>query len=76
MNGTLQGRLVNELKLSGREVSRVSECLHPGAVSGGSQQGLLDRASRPESSFVAAGGVDLDEIFCREVVRTPARTTS
>lgn len=69
MNGTLQGRLVNELRTARVRSSQ--------AANRYIRQQYLPRhnasfsvAAREEpSAFVAATGVDLDEIFCREVVR-------
>jgi transposase len=69
MNGTLQGRLVNELKLAGaRSLEEANAYLrdrylpiHNGTFS--------VTAGDPDTAFVTAGGVDLEEIFCREVVR-------
>jgi len=69
MNGTLQGRLINELKLAGaRSLETANRYIrdrylvtHNHAFSVVPQE--------PESAFVAPEDAPLNEIFCRETVR-------
>jgi transposase len=70
MNGTLQGRLVNELKLSGAKSLEAANTYIRERYLVVHNKTFSIEPQDPVSSFVAAGGVDLDEIFCREVVRT------
>ena len=70
MNGTLQGRLVNELKLSGARSLEAANAYIRDRYLVVHNKTFSVEAKDPVSSFVAAGGVDLDEIFCREAVRT------
>ena len=70
MNGTLQGRLINELELSGaRSLEAANRYIRESYLVTHNQAFSVE-ARDPASSFVAADGVDLDEIFCREAVRT------
>src|SRR5437899_3304751 len=69
MNGTLQGRLVNELELAGaRSIEEANRYIRKSYLATHNQAFSVE-AQDPASSFVAADGVDLDEIFCREAVR-------
>jgi transposase len=69
MNGTLQGRLVNELKLSGaRSIAEANRYIRDSYLVTHDQAFSVE-ARDLASSFVAADGFDLDEIFCREAVR-------
>jgi hypothetical protein len=69
MNGTLQGRLVNELKLCGaRSMEEANRYIRESYLATHNQAFSIEPQD-PVSSFVAADGVDLAEIFCREVVR-------
>jgi transposase len=69
MNGTLQGRLINELKLSGaRSIAEANQYIRKSYLLTHNQAFSVE-AREPGSSFVAADGVDLDEIFCRETLR-------
>jgi transposase len=69
MNGTLQGRLVNELKLAGaRSIEAANRYIRDRYLEGHNQAFAVEPAEA-ESAFVARGEVDLDEIFCRETVR-------
>ena len=70
MNGTLQGRLVNELKLSGARSLEAANTYIRNRYLVVHNKTFSVEAKDPVSSFVAAEGVDLDEIFCREAVRT------
>jgi transposase len=69
MNGTLQGRLVNELELAGaRSLEAANAYIREQYLT--THDAAFSRAPRdPASAFVAADGVDLDEVFCRESVR-------
>jgi transposase len=69
MNGTLQGRLVNELKLAGaRSLVAANRYVRERYLVTHDQ--AFSRAPRDTASaFVSAAGVDLDEVFCREYVR-------
>jgi transposase len=73
MNGTLQGRLVNELKLAGatglEEANRyIREQYLPTH-----NTSFSVAPTDAESAFVAAEAIDLDEAFCRETVRQVGR---
>jgi hypothetical protein len=69
MNGTLQGRLINELELSGaRSLAEANQYIRESYLVTHNQAFSVE-AQDPASSFVAADGVDLDEVFCREAVR-------
>jgi transposase len=70
MNETLQGRLVNELKLSGARSLEAANTYIRDRYLVVHNKAFSVEAQDPLSSFVAADGVDLDEIFCREAVRT------
>jgi transposase len=69
MNGTLQGRLVNELKLAGaRSLEAANAYIRERYLP--THNEVFSSAPRdPASAFVAADGIDLDEVFCREFVR-------
>jgi transposase len=70
MNGTLQGRLINELELCGaRSLEEANRYIRESYLDTHNQAFSVEPRD-PASSFVAADGVDLDEIFCREAVRT------
>lgn len=68
-HGTLQDRLVNELKAAGiNEVDAANAYLREHYVS--KHNGNFAREPRnPESAFVSVGAVDLDQILCIEVQR-------
>jgi transposase len=70
MNETLQGRLVNELKLSGAKSLEAANTYIRERYLVVHNKTFSVEPKDAVSSFVAAGGVDLDEIFCREAVRT------
>lgn len=70
VNRTLQGRLVNELRVAGiqtleRANRYIEECfLAPYNAE------LSHSPADPASAFVTAGGADLDQILCHEETRT------
>jgi transposase len=69
MNGTLQGRLVNELKLAGaRSLEAANRYIRYHYLATHNQAFSVQPRER-ESAFVAAEDAPLDEIFCRETVR-------
>jgi len=69
MNGTLQGRLVNELTLCGaRSLEAANRYIRQRYLPGHNATFAVV-AREPESAFVPTGDVDLDELFCRESVR-------
>jgi transposase len=69
MNGTLQGRLVNELKLAGaRSLEAANRYIRNHYLATHNQAFSVQPRER-ESAFVAPEGAPLDEIFCRETVR-------
>jgi hypothetical protein len=73
LNGTLQGRVVNELRCAGiRELETANRYLRERYLPAHNEV-----FSRPpadaESAFVGAGQADLDEIFVIEEVRTVAK---
>jgi transposase len=73
MNGTLQGRLINELKLCGaRSIEEGNRYIRERYLATHNQAFSVE-AREPASLFVPADGADLDEIFCREVVRHVAK---
>lgn len=70
MNGTLQGRLIHELELCGaRSMDEANRYIRESYLTTHNEAFSVE-ARDPASSFVAADGVDLGEIFCREEVRT------
>lgn len=70
MNGTLQGRLINELELCGaRTLAAANRYIRESYLDTHNQAFAVEPRD-PASAFVAAEGVDLDEIFCRQSVRT------
>jgi transposase len=73
MNETLQGRLVNELALAGaRSIEEANRYIRESYLAT-HDQAFAVPPQDPAEAFVAACGVDLDEIFCRETVRTVGR---
>lgn len=70
MNGTFQGRLVNELRVAGvRTVEAANAYLHERFVP--QLNAEFQRApADPASAFVSAGPTDLDQILCHEEERT------
>jgi hypothetical protein len=69
MNGTLQGRLVNELELYGaHSIAEANRYIRDSYLVTHNLAFSIEPRD-PENLFVAADGWDLDEIFCRETVR-------
>ncbi len=70
MNGTIQGRLVNELRVAGiATVEAANRYLHERFVP--QLNAEFQRApADPASAFVSAAGTDLDQILCHEEERT------
>jgi transposase len=69
MNGTLQGRLVNELKLAGAQTIEAANKYLRDRYLSIHNETFSVAARDADTAFVAANGVDLDDIFCREIVR-------
>lgn len=70
VNRTLQGRLVNELRVAGiRTMERANRYLAEQFLPLHNAE-LTRAAADPESAFVTAGGADLEQILCHEEVRT------
>jgi transposase len=72
-NGTLQGRLVNELRVAGiRTVAGANQYLRERFIP--DYNATFGRApTDPTSAFVPVGASDLDQILCHEEERTVAR---
>lgn len=69
MNGTLQGRLVNELtRFKARTLEQANVYIREQYLPNHNQTFAV-AAREPESAFVAAEAAELDELFCREQVR-------
>lgn len=69
MNGTLQGRVVNELKLAGAcTITAANEYLRKHYLPIHNQKFSVEPRDS-ETAFVGATGADLDEVFSREFVR-------
>lgn len=73
MNGTLQGRLVNELKLAGARSLEAANAYIRERYLSSHNLAFAVEPREAEGAFVGADGVDLDEIFCREGVRQVGR---
>jgi transposase len=69
MNGTLQGRLVNELTLAGSRSLEDANTYIRDCYLAIHNQAFSVEPRETASAFVALDGADLDEIFCREVIR-------
>jgi len=69
MNGTLQGRLVNELTLAGACSLEAANVYIRDCYLTNHNKAFSVEPREAASAFVAADGADLDEIFCREAVR-------
>ena len=69
MNGTLQGRLVNELKLAGARSLEAANRYIRDHYLATHNQAFSVQPRETESAFVASEDAPLDEIFCRETVR-------
>jgi transposase len=73
VNGTLQGRLVNELRLAGiTTVAAANRYLH-GAFLADLNATFGRPPAEPASAFVPVGRHDLDQILCHEEERVVAR---
>src|SRR5262245_40127195 len=73
MNGTLQGRLVNELRVAGiRTVAAANRYLHDHFLSAFTAEFARPPAD-PASAFVPLGHVELDQILCVEQERVVGR---
>jgi len=69
MNGTLQGRLVNELALAGaRSIEEANRYIREEYLPRHNETFAVP-AREAESAFVPADGVDLDDVFSRQFVR-------
>jgi len=69
MNGTVQGRLVNELRTARvRSLEAANRYIREHYLPRHNASFAVP-AREAASAFVAAEGVDLDEVFCREVIR-------
>jgi hypothetical protein len=73
VNRTLQGRLVNELRIAGiRTLERANRYLQERFLPHYNAE-LSCPAADPASAFVTAGGVALEQILCHEETRTVAK---
>jgi hypothetical protein len=70
MNRTLQGRLINELKAHGIRTTEAANRYLADRYLNTHNESLGREAHDPESAFVPAGDIDLDEIFCIDTTRT------
>lgn len=69
MNGTLQGRLVNELALAAaRSIEEANRYIREAYLPRHNETFAVP-AREAESAFVPASGVDLDDVFSRQFVR-------
>lgn len=69
MNGTLQGRLVNELKATRARTIEAANAYIRDRYLATHNESFSVEPREAESAFVAAGQAPLDELFCRELVR-------
>jgi transposase len=69
MNGTLQGRLVNELKLARARSLEAANAYIRDSYLQGHNQAFAVEPRESDSAFVTRGEADLDEIFARETIR-------
>ena len=69
MNGTLQGRLVNELKLAGARTLEAANAYLRERYLPTHNERFSCAPRDSASAFVSAGAIDLDEVFCCEYVR-------
>src|SRR6266851_2267037 len=73
MNGTLQGRLVNELRVAGiTTVAAANRYLREGFLPAFNAE-FRRPATDPTSAFVPLGRVDLEQILCHQDARVVAR---
>jgi hypothetical protein len=64
INGTLQDRLINELRVAGiRTMEEANRYLREVFIPNYNRR-FAKAAACPESAFVSAGNVDLDQVFC------------
>lgn len=73
LNGTLQGRVVNELKAAGIDAIEAANGYLRARYLPIHNETFAHAPRDPEAAFVELGLVNLDEIFCEEVVRTVAK---
>lgn len=69
MNGTLQGRLINELELAGATSMEAANRYIRARYLATHNQTFSVAPRETESAFSPPGSASLDEIFCRETVR-------
>jgi hypothetical protein len=69
MNGTLQGRLVNELKLARARTLEAANAYIRDTYLEVHNRAFAVEPQDAESAFTSAGNADLDEIFARETIR-------
>lgn len=69
MNGTLQGRLVNELKATRARTIEAANAYIRDRYLATHNESFSVEPREAESAFVAADQAPLDELFCRELVR-------
>jgi transposase len=69
MNGTLQGRLVNELTLAGAKTLEAANAYIREHYLPTHNESFCVEPREAASAFVAVGQANLDELFCREQVR-------
>jgi transposase len=73
MNGTLQGRLINELKAAGiSDVQAANRYLRERYLPAHNEEFTCEPAD-PENAFVPLGDVKLDQIFFEQAERTVAK---
>jgi len=73
MNGTLQGRLVNELRVAGiTTVAAANRYLREGFLPAFNAE-FSRPATDPTPAFVPLGRVDLEQILCHQDARVVAR---
>lgn len=69
MNGTLQGRLVNELKLARARTLEAANAYIRDTYLEVHNRAFAVEPQDVESAFTSAGAADLDDIFARETIR-------
>jgi transposase len=73
MNGTLQGRLVNELELAGARTMEAANAYLRERYLPIHNETFSTVPRDPDTAFVSAAGVDLDDVFSRHAVRQVGR---
>jgi transposase len=73
MNRTLQGRLVNELRVAGLSTLEAANAYLKGRYVPIHNEEFAKPPAEPQSAFVELGDVDLDEIFFEQAVRKVGR---